>query len=58
MIISIGVTSCTPFGEKRFLKPGDEVYVVVYDSNKYSLDEIKNNLDNLEDCSVLHQKII
>jgi len=59
MIISIGATSYTPFGESRFLQPDDEIYVVVYDSNKYSPDEIKNNLDKLdEDCSILHQKII
>jgi hypothetical protein len=60
MIISIGATSYTEFGENNFLEVGDEVFVFVYDSNKYTLEEIKNSIDKneLENCSKLHQKIV
>jgi len=59
MLISIGATSYTEFGEKTFLEEGDEVFVVVYNSNKYSFETIKNSLDKeLEGVSKLHQKIV
>jgi len=32
MLISIGATRYTPYGEKTFLQKGDEVFVVLYDS--------------------------
>ncbi|MEA2049527.1 MAG: DUF5718 family protein, partial [Campylobacterota bacterium] len=35
MVISIGATSYTDFGENTFLKVGDELFVYIYDSNYY-----------------------
>lgn len=62
-IISIGATSYTAFGESTYLEIGDQIYVYVYDSNRYSLDDIKENAkceerDQLNNCSILHQHII
>ncbi len=63
MVISIGATSYTEFGESTFLEIGDEIFVYVYDSNKYSFEEIFNHAKNdtkeeLVGCSLLHQNII
>ena len=62
MIISIGATSYTKFGENTFLEIGDEIYVVIYDNKIYSYDDIKKEIEkgntNLTNSSVLHQKII
>ena len=63
MIISIGATSYTDFGENNFLEIGDEIFVYVYDSNIYSFDDILKNVENeekekLENCSLLHQYIV
>jgi len=62
MIISIGATSYTPFGENGFLEIGDEIFVVVYNKNDYNYDEIKNSIKNknlhLKNSSVLYQKVI
>jgi len=63
MIVSIGATSYTSFGESTFLEIGDEIFVYVYDSKLYSSDDIltntKNNcVEKLENCSLLHQKIV
>lgn len=60
MIISIGATSYTDFGEKNFLKKNDEIFVYVYDSKQYSQNDILENIKNtsdlkLEHCSILHQ---
>jgi hypothetical protein len=61
IVISIGATSYTTFGENRFLKDGDEIFIVVYDKTKYSYDEIKVNITNgvttLDNSSILHQTI-
>lgn len=62
MIISIGATRYTNFGQNNFLKKGDEFYVVVYDSHIHSYDNIQksisNNCINIKDSSVLYQKVI
>jgi len=63
MIISIGATSYTPFGESTFLEIGDEIFVYIYDSSKYSFKNIlentkSNDMQTLSNCSILHQKII
>ena len=63
MIISIGATAYTNFGENTFLQIDDEIYVYVYDKTKYNIDDIITNIksdDNskLVGCSKLHQKII
>ena len=63
MVISIGATSYTDFGESTFLEIGDEISVYVYDSKQYSFDEIFDNAKTdmkkeLKGCSLLHQNII
>lgn len=63
LIVSIGATSYTEFGESTFLQAGDEVFVYVYDCKKYSLEEIAADASNpsaepLANCSRLHQKIV
>ena len=62
MIISIGATSYTSFGENTFLEIGDEIFVYVYDSNRYSFEDIfthskQESYTDLESCSILHQVI-
>ncbi|MEA3331784.1 MAG: DUF5718 family protein [Campylobacterota bacterium] len=61
-IVSIGATRYTEYGEKTFLKTHDEVIVVVYNSDKFSSQEIaqmakENSLGN-EEMSVLIQKVL
>ncbi len=63
MVISIGATSYTEFGENTFLEIGDEIFVYIYDNSKYSFENILENATNSEkkelpNCSILHQKII
>ena len=62
MIISIGATSYTKYGETTFLQSGDEIYVCVYDQTQHSFNEIKqtliNNKSKIEHASILHQTII
>jgi hypothetical protein len=40
VIVSIGATRYTPFGEQNFLQPGDESIVVVYDARRYTAAQI------------------
>jgi len=40
MLISIGATRYTDFGEKNYLKKGDRLLVIAYDHTIYSYDEI------------------
>jgi hypothetical protein len=60
-IISIGATRYTPYGEKTFLQPNDEVIIALYDHNKYSSSEIMQHLQQgeytLPNMSVLAQKV-
>lgn len=62
MIVSIGATSYTEFGENTFLEIGDEIFVVVYDKSKNNFDKIcelvKSGDLSLIKGSVLAQKII
>ncbi len=63
LIVSIGATSYTEFGEKTFLEVGDEIFVVVYDSLKYSFEEIQTKVThenelNINGASILYQKVI
>jgi hypothetical protein len=51
--ISIGATAYAPFGEKNYLKSGDEIYVVVYNKQKGSAD-----IEPAEEKIVLHQKVL
>ena len=60
-IISVGATRYTEFWENTFLEKDDEVFVVLYNSEKYSLEEIEKLLENKnfpsEDISLLYQKV-
>jgi len=62
MIIAIGATQYTEFGENRYLKEDDEIFVCLYNKNKYKYSQIKNSISNnnldLEDTSILHQVVI
>ena len=61
-IISIGATRYTPYGESTFLKEGDEVFVVLYDHTKLSLDDVIKSIkdDSFESphMSILRQKVV
>jgi hypothetical protein len=61
-LISIGATRYTPFGESTFLRPGDEVYIAVYDAAHYSNEAIREfaSLNDLHKAriSFLHQKVV
>ena len=63
MIISIGATSYTDFGENNFLEIGDEIFVYIYNSNIHNLDKIRKNVEEekiskLDNCSCLYQQIV
>ena len=62
MLISIGATRYTNYGETTFLQKGDEVYVVLYDNNIFCKNPIlckvvANKLDE-EGICYLHQQVI
>lgn len=61
IMISIGATRYTEFGETNFLNGGDESVVVLYPEDKYTFNQIKDMLQqNKEfnsDVSVLRQKV-
>ncbi len=62
VVISIGATSYTSFGESTFLEIGDEIFVYAYDSKVHSYEDIENHAKNgennpLKSCSFLHQNI-
>lgn len=62
VILSIGATRYTPFGESNFLQPGDESIVIVYDATKFNAAEIikmaENNEYAQDGLSVLSQKVV
>lgn len=61
LIISIGATRYTEYGEHTFLQSGDEVLVVVYNHNRYDLSHVEEALQNKEYnkvvMNVLAQKV-
>ena len=62
VVISIGATRYTPYGEKTFLQEGDEVIVVVYDNDLYCKNPIlmmaqQGKLD-VPGVSALVQKVV
>ena len=61
-IISIGATRYTEYGEKTFLKAGDETIVIVYDNTKLSsqniLEAVKTSKYDNSTMSVLAQKVL
>lgn len=62
IMVSIGATRYTKFGETNFLKDGDESIVILYPEHKYTNAEIKEIAAGKyfagNDTSILRQKII
>lgn len=62
IMISIGATRYTEFGETNFLNGGDEAVVVLYPEDRYSFNDIKEGLEKDavfdSDVSVLRQKVV
>lgn len=62
LIVSIGATSYTEFGEKTFLKVGDEVIVVVYDGEKIDFANLVQKIEKgdfkIDGASLLCQKVV
>ena len=62
VLIGIGATRYTPFGESTYLEPGDDSVVVVYDSAAHSPQEIADAIAagadaELAEASVLRQRV-
>lgn len=62
IMVSLGATCYTEFGETVFLQPGDEVFIYVYDASHNSEIDIQSHLngeiDHLTNSSILQQKIV
>lgn len=62
IMVSLGATSYTHFGETVFLQPGDELYLYVYDARKNTLEQVTEHASGkavvLENSSTLIQKVI
>ena len=62
MLISIGATRYTPYGETTFLREGDAVIVVLYDTQCCDADTVMESIDagacDALGMSVLSQKVI
>lgn len=62
IMISIGATRYTDFGEHNFLKTGDASVVILYPQNKYSFEEISKMVSEKKfddkSISVLWQEIV
>ena len=61
LLVSIGATRYTDFGEKNYLKRGDRAVVILYPGSRYTHEEIRSmvvekNYDS-EDVSVLDQVV-
>lgn len=62
LLVTIGATRYTPFGESTYLQPGDESIVVVYDSASLAPDDVVTALDGdgetgMAATSVLTQRV-
>ncbi len=62
LLISIGATRYTEFGEKNYLRPGDRSVVVLYPSPAYSHEDIRQRVaagkTDAADLSVLDQLVM
>ena len=60
ILISIGATRYTDFGEHNFLQNGDQAVVILYPEDRYTREEIArmaaDGIYDKEDISVLSQK--
>jgi hypothetical protein len=62
MLIGIGATRYTPFGENTFLEVGDQSLVIVYDEHRHSQDEVETAVNesreaDLAAASILRQTV-
>ena len=51
LLVTIGATRYTPFGESTYLQPGDESIVVVYDSAVLAPGDVARDLDQPHDAA-------
>ena len=62
IMISIGATRYTEFGEKNYLQKGDKSYIIIYPKKKYSKDSLIKKIKNDEafekEISALIQEVI
>jgi hypothetical protein len=62
LLISIGATRYTEFGEKHYLQKGDIIYVIVYNHKRFNYDAVKEmaEKDVFGTCqmSVLRQEVV
>lgn len=58
MLISIGATRYTSYGETTFLQAGDEVYVILYDNDIHCKNPIMSKVfsDNLDEEGICYLK--
>lgn len=61
ILISLGATNYTTYGETTFLQPGDAILVYVYNANTHTPEAIQNHAlkptQVLEDALILHQNV-
>lgn len=64
LILAIGATCYTEIGEKRFLREGDEVCIVVFNHNQFTLEQIQSLVKSQEqhnhgdNISMIRQKVV
>lgn len=62
IMVSLGATAYTEFGESTFLEVGDELFFYAYDASLNSADDVYQHITGetkrLINSSILHQKII
>ena len=62
IMISIGATRYTEFGEKNYLQKGDKSYIIIYPKKKYSTESLIKKIKNDEafekEISALIQEVI
>ncbi len=64
LILAIGATCYTEIGEKRFLEEGDEVFIIVFNHHRFSLEQVKELINKQDqnacnsDISIIKQKVI
>lgn len=63
ILISLGATTYTEFGEETILKIGDEIAFYIYNATTLNAEQIQQNLDNNQglpagEVSILRQKIV